>query len=132
MGVYAAAPWLMGRAEALPSLAVRRMVFNILADNTDDHEKNHVLPAGQALGYQQMRVSRDGADATVANALSEHRSFALTLPRARQVVGEVARAVEGWRAHFAQVGVRPGDIELLAMQIDRPFLAEQRGEAARG
>jgi serine/threonine-protein kinase HipA len=124
-------------------------VFNILVDNTDDHEKNHVLladarqryrlspafdmlPAGQALGYQQMRVGRDGADSTVANALSEHRSFALTLPRARQVAGEVARAVEGWRAHFAQAGVRPSDIELLAAQIDRPFLAEQRSEAARG
>ena len=49
----------------------RRMVFNILIDNTDDHEKNHavfltdaqqyelspaydVLPSGQALGFQQI------------------------------------------------------------------------------
>jgi serine/threonine-protein kinase HipA len=54
----------------------RRMVFNILIDNTDDHEKNHVLlmnhrreyelspafdvlPTCQALGYQQMRVDRE-------------------------------------------------------------------------
>lgn len=51
----------------------RRMAFNILIDNTDDHEKNHallmtdaqqyelspafdILPSRQALGFQQMRV----------------------------------------------------------------------------
>ena len=121
----------------------RRMVFNILIDNTDDHEKNHavivtaaqryrlspafdVLPAGQALGYQQMRVGRDGADATLENALSEHRSFALTLASAKAVTGEVARAVAGWRAHFTGAGVSRRDIDLLGEQIDRAFLREQR------
>ena len=124
----------------------RRMVFNILIDNTDDHEKNHallvtaaqryrlspafdVLPAGQALGYQQMRVGRDGADATLENALSEHRSFALTRAQAQAVVAEVARAAAGWRAHFAEVGVSARDIDLLAEQIDRAFLREQRAGA---
>jgi serine/threonine-protein kinase HipA len=119
------------------------MVFNILIDNTDDHEKNHalivsatqryrlspafdVLPAGQALGYQQMRVGRDGADATLANALSEHRSFALTRPKSLGVLAEVARVVAGWRAHFAAIGVSPRDIDLLAEQVDRAFLREQR------
>jgi serine/threonine-protein kinase HipA len=121
----------------------RRMVFNILIDNTDDHEKNHalivntaqryrlspafdVLPAGQALGYQQMRVGRDGADATLDNALSEHRSFALTLAAAKAVTGEVARVVAGWRTHFVEKGVSRRDIALLGKQIDRAFLREQR------
>lgn len=125
----------------------RRMVFNILIDNTDDHEQNHaliandapqqpphyrlapaydVLPSGQALGYQQMRVGRDGADATLANALSEHRAFALTADHARAVCAEVVRAVKGWRAHFAAQGVTPRDLDLLGEQIDRPFLREQR------
>lgn len=126
----------------------RRMVFNILIDNTDDHEKNHalvldtaqrywlapafdVLPSGQALGYQQMRVGRDGAVSTLANALSEHRSFAITRPRAEQVVAEVAQVVSGWQAHFKKAGVGRHDLALLAQQIDRPFLREQR-EAIRG
>ena len=128
----------------------RRMVFNILIDNTDDHEKNHalgvsgagaaqryhlspafdVLPSGQALGYQQMRVGRDGADATLANALSEHRAFALVEPLAQQLVTEVARVVSGWREHFAACGVAPRNLELLAEQIDRPFLREQRAAHA--
>jgi len=121
----------------------RRMVFNILVDNTDDHEKNHallvdgrqryalapafdVLPSGQALGYQQMRVGRDGAESTLDNALSEHRAFALTLAEARAVCSEVARVVDGWQAHFAATGVSPRDLALLASQIDRDALREQR------
>jgi serine/threonine-protein kinase HipA len=121
----------------------RRMVFNILIDNTDDHEKNHalivgedqryrlspafdVLPAGQALGYQQMRVGRSGAESTLDNALSEHRAFALTRPRAETLCTEVAQVVVGWQRHFAAQTVSARDIALLADQIDRPFLREQR------
>lgn len=65
----------------------RRMVFNIQIDNTNDHQKNHVLlvdearryelspafdmlPPGQALGYQQLRVGVDDADSTLDNAMS--------------------------------------------------------------
>ena len=85
-----------------------------------------VLPVGQALGYQQMRVGRGGADATLANALSEHRSFALTLASAEAVVGEVARVVAGWCAHFAEKGVSQRNVDLIAKQIDWAFLLEQR------
>ena len=87
--------------------------------------------AGQALGYQQMRVGRDGAASTLANALSEHRSFAISLVRAQQVVAEVAQVVSGWQPHFKKAGVAKADLALLAQQMDRPFLREQR-EAVRG
>jgi serine/threonine-protein kinase HipA len=82
-----------------------------------------------ALGYQQMRVGRDGADATLENALSEHRSFALTRAKAQAVATEVARAVAGWRTHFTEKGVSPRDIDLLGEQIDRAFLRKQRAAA---
>lgn len=131
----------LGRAQMAELF--RRMVFNILIDNTDDHEKNHVLlmtnrgeyelapafdvlPSGQALGYQQMRVGTDMADATLANALSEHAQFGLKRAEAEAQVREVVAVVAQWKAHFATAGVRATDIESLAQQIDRPFLAEQR------
>lgn len=131
------------RFEAEGAELFRRMVFNILMDNTDDHEKNHallvdtqqylslapafdVLPAGQALGYQQMRVGRAGAESTLSNALSEHRSFALTLQQATAIGTEVAGVVDGWQAHFERCGVSPRDCRLLAQQVDRPFLLVQR------
>ncbi|HYQ28588.1 MAG TPA: HipA domain-containing protein [Polyangiaceae bacterium] len=127
----------------------RRMVFNILIDNTDDHEKNHallandagnyelspaydVLPSLQGLGYQQLRVGSDGADATLTNALSMCAQFGLKRSAARSEVARVAQVVTGWREHFASAGVRAGDLELIAEHVDRPFLREQREAFARG
>lgn len=123
----------------------RRMVFNILIDNNDDHEKNHVLlmnddgsyrlspafdvlPSGQGLGFQQMRVGRDGTLSTMANALTEHAQFDLTRQAATTIVREVAMVVNDWYTHFKNCGVRAGDIAALAALIDRPFLYDQRSE----
>jgi serine/threonine-protein kinase HipA len=123
----------------------RRMIFNILIDNTDDHEKNHallvtdaqqyelspaydVLPSGQALGFQQMRVGEAEADSTLANALSMSRQFLLEKNEAVQEARGVARVVDGWKEHFKKCAVSSGDIDLYAEQIDRPFLKDQRSE----
>jgi serine/threonine-protein kinase HipA len=92
----------------------RRMVFNILIDNTDDHEKNHallmtdaqqyelspafdILPSGQALGFQQMRVGEQEADSTVANALSMSAMYGLAKSEAVKEAQAVAQTVDGWR-----------------------------------
>jgi len=125
----------------------RRMVFNILIDNTDDHEKNHVLlvndaqhyelspafdvlPSGQALGYQQMRVGEQQADATLVNAMSMCAMFALKRDEAAKEVARVADVVALWKRHYAACGVSARDIESYASQIDRPFLKAQRDEFA--
>lgn len=125
----------------------RRMLFNILMDNTDDHEKNHaivvdaaqryllspaydVLPSGQALGFQQMRVGEEEADSTLHNALSMARMFGLDDKQAVREVRTVVRVVERWQEHFKRAGVTRSDIDIYAEHIDRPFLAEQRKEFA--
>ena len=106
----------------------RRLVFNILIDNTDDHEKNHallmsdaqqyelspafdVLPSGQALGFQQMRVGDQEADSTVANALSLSQMYGLAKSEAVKEAQAVAQAIDGWKEHFAASGVTRGDID---------------------
>ena len=121
----------------------RRMVFNILIDNTDDHEKNHVLlmtdalqyhlapafdvlPSGQALGHQQMRVGTCDADSTLENAMSMCALFSLNEREASRQVRRVSNVVKRWKPHFSKQGVTKGDIEALAEQIDRPFLRQQR------
>ncbi|HCU24640.1 MAG TPA: type II toxin-antitoxin system HipA family toxin [Deltaproteobacteria bacterium] len=123
----------------------RRMVFNILLDNTDDHEKNHVLlvtdaqqyelspafdvlPSGQALGFQQMLVGEQEADSTLANAMSMARMFSLNKDEASREIAKVARVVDAWKDHFTACGVTRGDIDLYSEQIDRPFLKDQRSE----
>lgn len=121
----------------------RRLVFNILIDNTDDHEKNHVLlvnanqhyllapafdvlPMGQSLGYQAMVVGVQGAESSIKNALTAAAHYWLSPRDARTEARRVAEVVSGWRAHFADQGVPPTLIEELARHIDRPFLVEQR------
>jgi serine/threonine-protein kinase HipA len=126
----------------------RRMVFNILIDNTDDHEKNHVLlvradqqlllspafdvlPTGQALGYQSLVVGTRGAESSIDNALSQSRQFWLDPKAALAQAADVARVLDGWRAHFEQAGVPAAVVEQLGAAIDRPFLREQREKLMR-
>ena len=121
----------------------RRMVFNILIDNTDDHEKNHVLlmndaqqyelspafdvlPAGNALGYQSMIVGTDGAVSSVDNALSMARTYWLNDEEAAAEVRRVVQVVNTWRRHFDDCGVPARVIDRYAMQIDRAELLRQR------
>jgi serine/threonine-protein kinase HipA len=114
----------------------KRMVFNILIDNTDDHEKNHalilsdqghyhlspafdVLPAGQALGYQQMRVGADGHESSISNALSELAAFGLKLSEAKDLVHNIQNVVATWPAHFAKCGVKAREIEMVRVGMKR-------------
>ncbi len=125
----------------------RRMVFNILIDNTDDHEKNHalvrgehgfyalspafdVLPSAQGLGYQQMRVGAMGHESSMANALSEARAFGLMDAQARQMATEISGQVAQWKAVFKSLNVRDADVAVLAQYLDGAQLAEQRRQAA--
>jgi len=121
----------------------RRMVFNILMDNTDDHERNHclrlgfdgyydlapafdVVPTLQNMGYQAMVVGRHGAQSTLDNALTELSEFGITRARATELVQNVARTVDQWPRHFVQHGVCAADMDQLAASIDRDALKHQR------
>lgn len=131
------------RQAAMREELFRRMVFNILMDNTDDHERNHsvrlmfdgyqeltpaydVVPSLQNLGYQAMAVGQDGAVSSLENALTELSEFGLKRTRAVELVRQVARVVDGWEAHFAAVGVSAADRDLLKASIDRDALRWQR------
>ena len=89
----------------------RRMVFNILIDNTDDHEKNHalrvvaptrqgkyrlapacdVLPTNSGQGYQEFVVGTAQRESTLPNAMSQCELFGFT---PRQAAAEVVRAIK--------------------------------------
>ena len=121
----------------------RRLIFNILIDNTDDHEKNHVLlvtntqnyvlapafdilPMGHSLGYQAMVVGEQGAESSIENALTAAARYWLTPQDALDEARRVVRVVDEWRMHFAAQGLSDVIIDELASHIDRPFLMEQR------
>ncbi len=121
----------------------RRLVFNLLIDNTDDHEKNHVLlvddaqhyllspafdvlPTEQALGYQSMGVGTDGAVSSIDNALSMASAYWLTQQEAVLEARRVVKVIGTWRAHFKAAGVARSALDSLSSQIDRPLLLAQR------
>ena len=124
----------------------RRMVFNILVDNTDDHEKNHallvvspwsngrfrlapafdVLPSNSGQGVQEFICGEMGRDSTLENAISQCQSFGLTPPEAAAHVAHIIQVMDTWRQHFASCGVTDGDIAQLAERIDGEELLSQR------
>jgi serine/threonine-protein kinase HipA len=125
----------------------RRMVFNILMDNTDDHEKNHALlrrndgtyslapafdmaPSAQGLGYQALLVGDAGAESSLHNALSQSRSFGMKQADARAIAEEVAHELEGWKDHFQTTNVADRDIQVLSQYLDGERLGTQRREFA--
>jgi serine/threonine-protein kinase HipA len=121
----------------------RRLVFNILVDNTDDHEKNHALlrqrdgsyllspafdmvPSAQGLGYQAIEVGDRGTESSIENALTRASSYGLKKDAARAIAGEVAAVVDGWQDHFRALGVRDVDLAALSQYIDGDNLRAQR------
>jgi serine/threonine-protein kinase HipA len=73
-----------------------------------------------------MRVGQSGAESTLANALSETPAFGLLGNRPREIVSEICRVVDGWKAFFTGLGVRSRDLESLAQYIDGDYLLAQR------
>lgn len=124
----------------------RRMVFNILVDNTDDHEKNHallvvnptangrlrlapaydVLPTNSGQGYQEFVCGAYGQESTLANAMSQCDAFGLQPAQAAAQVVQVIGIVNTWREHFAAIGVSKSDLESLAERLDGDELLSQR------
>ncbi len=124
----------------------RRMVFNILVDNTDDHEKNHallvvdptangrlrlapaydVLPTNSGQGYQEFICGTFGQESTLVNAMSQCDAFGLEPEQAAVQVIQVIEVVNTWRAHFKSAGVSESDLDSLAQQLDGAELLNQR------
>ena len=110
----------------------RRMIFNILIGNTDDHARNHAffwngnyytltpaydicpsLRAGQSAN-QAMVIGRDGRQSTVRNALSRPEQFALTLLEATAIQQEITEIIKSrWNEAADLAGLSDHESKLL-------------------
>lgn len=125
----------------------RRMVLNIIIENTDDHAKNHaflhqggenwrlspvydVQPQLQGIPYQQLIVGDHGSDPTLENALSQAARFMLTAAEAHAEAEQILDIVSGWRDIFAEAGVSERDIEAcsryMLRDVDLPPVVSRR------
>jgi serine/threonine-protein kinase HipA len=111
----------------------RRIVFNVMISNTDDHLRNHgFLYAGGAgwrlspaydlnpvpadLGPRVLATAIDAADATASIdlAMSVAEYFGLPVASARRAAGEVRRAVSQWRNFARQSGIKKTEQDRVA------------------
>lgn len=111
----------LGCADQLPQL-FRRMLFNVLISNKDDHLFNHgmlyidsqwrlspafdvVAGEGQSRN-QSLIVGRYGAEATIRNALSYCNAFTLSPEEAREIAEDMIRIMQrDWKNIFTNAGV---------------------------
>lgn len=111
----------------------RRMLLNVLIENTDDHDKNHafiykngdwrlspaydIQPQLQGIGYHQLRIGKEGHVPTISNVLSEANRFLLRHEEAEKIAEEVIVITRDWQTIFANEGISQYDIELCANYV---------------
>lgn len=118
------------RLSAGPEL-FRRMVFNIMVGNIDDHLRNHavlmkepgVLELSPAFDLcpqieapfrsQSIGVGALGRASTVSNALTQCTRFQLSRYEAITIVGQVKDVLCAWRQTFREAGASAGDLRHL-------------------
>jgi len=104
----------------------RRMVFNILVSNTDDHLRNHGLlheygegwrlspaydlnptPTDERPRVLTTHIDEHDGTASLDLALATAVYYGLGMSEARRIAGEVGAAVEAWREVAAGMGATP-------------------------
>ena len=116
----------------------KRMVFNVLVSNDDDHLRNHafvwtgsgfelsplydVVPRPQFATdrYQHLGVGPRGRLAHLENALAAAGQFGLLPHAAAQAIDTVACGVREWRNLFEDEGISSSEIEAIASAFRRP------------
>lgn len=135
---YAAIADTMRRYMAVDDIQelYRRMIFNILVRNTDDHPRNHGFlvnnetkitlspaydfvpsPARPGFGTDfrlAMSVGKHGREASLENALSRAARFGLSDEDARIIVEQLLETTRAWREYFGECGVSDRNVNLLA------------------
>ena len=125
----------------------RRLVFNILISNTDDHLRNHgFLYAGQE-GWQlspaydlnpvptdikprilTTAINEDDATASLVLAMEVAEYFELDGAKARQIAAEVGKAVSKWREEAARHGIAKAEIDRMASAFEHDDLKQAQSK----
>lgn len=109
----------------------KRLVFNVLIGNTDDHARNHALlyalrdphgwrlsPAYDVLpisnsGQHSLGVGNDGRTGSIENLLSQAKRFGLKAFKAQQIVNQIRELSAEWPVYMTRYAVAEGDIQRL-------------------
>jgi serine/threonine-protein kinase HipA len=118
------------------SAAFRRMVFNVLACNRDDHTRQHaylMTPTGDRRlapafdltyargpgGEHDLDIEGEGRRPTRAHVLTLGQRHGIEARRAAAVIEEARAAVADWPSHARAAGVSRGSMAMVAAGIER-------------
>ena len=121
----------------------RRIVFNVLISNTDDHLRNHgflyvrgsgwrlspafdLNPVPTDIKPRVLSLAIDEADDTASFDLAMETApyFGLTKNQARDIAAEVAAAVSGWRQEATLAGLTSSQVGRMASAFEHEDLAK--------
>lgn len=121
----------------------RRMVFNILISNTDDHLRNHGFLYVSSDGWRlspaydlnpvptdikprilTTTINEDDGTASLALAMDVARYFELDVAKASEISKQVGKAVSKWRAEAARHGVTKSETDRMASAFQHGDLKE--------
>lgn len=117
----------------------RRVVFNILIANTDDHLRNHGFLYERYKGWTlspvydvnptpieikprvlTTTIDYDDGTASLDLAFSVANEFGLTSEQAKQIAKEIGKAVSTWKEVARHVHIKAVEIERMSSAFDRP------------
>lgn len=124
----------------------RRLVFNVLISNTDDHLRNHGFlyegPDGWRLSpaydlnpvptdikprILTTAINEDDNTASLALAMEVAGYFELDADKAREIAAQVGNAVSKWRDEAARHGLTKPEIDRMASAFEHQDLEMARG-----
>ena len=119
----------------------RRIVFNILISNTDDHMRNHGFLYGGPDGWRlspaydlnpvpvdikprvlTTAINEDDGTASLTLAMEVAAYFELNAGQAREIAGSVGNAVSTWREEAAGHGLTAREIDRMASAFEHEDL----------
>lgn len=118
----------------------KRMVFNVLCRNTDDHPRNHgfliengdmrlspafdITPTPSVEGIstyvtQAMNVGEFGKVGSLDNIFSHAVKFGINNDEAHSIVEEMLQDISQWENVFEECGVKEEEVELFRYSFER-------------
>ncbi len=111
----------------------RRVVFNIIVGNSDDHFRNHgflltrkgwiLSPAydiNPTLAEEQSLIINRTTNVSDLNILMDSAGeYMLSDERAKSIINEVKTAMKPWRSVAGKIGIPQRNIEMFAPRIDK-------------
>jgi serine/threonine-protein kinase HipA len=120
----------------------RRIVFNVLASNTDDHLRNHGVLYEDRRGWRLspaydlnpvpvdvrprvlcLAITLDDATASLERALEVAEYFELSAAEARRTARTVGKAVSEWRQEATRLGASRAEVDRMASAFEHVDLA---------